>query len=267
MFNIIKVAFYIALSIIAFYFVMANVSLMKHGNRKEILTDSELDGGYFSNMNIPNNQKKIENELEAYGQQLINRNSQKSKEIKDQITQKITFKQKQEKQDPKEGLLNSFLKYVSPVSNLTPKAPDLENYDDYAPTDTPVDNKNPILSTNTVVPHYLDVTKDAYYNKSTPLAINEFDTHRPANFTSERRAPWFDKLGGDNLSFFFKSNPFKSFDDISKADVVDPSEWDRIAKKKEAGSPLLSLDCMKPEKNGFMPSNHYDVGKRYSVLC
>src|SRR5690242_9854570 len=132
MFNIIKVAFYIALSIIAFYFVMANVSLMKHGDRKEIMTDGELDGGYFSHSNRPNNQKKIENELEVYGQQLINQSSKKSKEIKDQITQKIAFKQKQEKQDPKDGLLNGFLKYVSPVSNLMPKAPDLENYDDYA---------------------------------------------------------------------------------------------------------------------------------------
>ncbi len=267
-FNLIKVAIYIALSIVAFYFILANVSAMKLGNRKEINSDAELQGGSTLNHDLSGNQAMIERELEAYGRRLIDRNSMKSNEIKNHITQQVRFKQKQEKQpEAKDSLLTGILKYVTPVSKMMPAAPDLENYDDYAPTDTPLTNKGPILSANKTVPNYLDLEKDAYLSRSTPLAINEFDTHRPANFLSERTAPFFDKVSGENLSFFFQKNPFKSFDEMSKADVVDPAEWDRMAKKKEAASPLLSLSCMQPESTGFMPSNHYDASKKYSSLC
>jgi hypothetical protein len=264
-FNFITMAICLALSIVAFYFVLANLALMKKDS-KEIVTDGELKGALSSSGT--SDQAGIVQDIENYGRQLINKSGKKASEIKDQIAQQLRFKQKQHKQpDPKEGLLNNLLKYVTPVSNTMPSAPDLENYEDYAPVNTGLNNKEPILSTNKVVPNYLELEKDAYLSKSTPLAINEFDTHRPANFLSERTAPYFDKISGENLSYFFQKNPFKSFDEISKADVVDPAEWDRIAKKKEESSPLLSLSCMRPTDEGFMPSNHYETGKKYASLC
>ena len=268
-FYLIKVSLYVALSIIAFYFILANVSAMNLGDTKEINSDGAFNVISTSQVDSPINNDLIEKELEAYGRQLIDRNAIGSGEIKNHITQQVQFKQKhkQEKQtESKSGLLTGILKYATPVSKMMQTAPDLENYEDYAPTDTPLTNKKPILLANKRVPNYLDLEKDAYLSRSTPLPINEFDTHRPANFLSERTTPWFDKVTGDNLSFFFQKNPFKSFDEISKADVTDPLEWEKIARKKEASSPLLSMSCMQPESSGFMPSNHYDTGKKYSSL-
>lgn len=264
---------YWSVAIIAFYFLLANFSLMGHtGGGAVVPSNYSVDTDQYEPQPAYNKMDKrrleIQKELESYGKKLMDHTKKESMGIVDKITQKFKYKQKPaDKPDAKDTILNHNLKNVSPVTEATQKAPDLENYEDYAPVDTPINHGKPILATNKTVPNYLDVAKDAYYGKSGPLALNEFDTYQPANFTSERRNAWHDKVPSNDLSFFFQKNPFKSFDDISRADIVDPAEWDRVVKKKEGASPMLSMDSMKQDKEGFMPSNHYDMGKKFSNLC
>ena len=69
-----------------------------------------------------------------------------------------------------------------------------------------------------------------------------------------------------NLNSFFEKNTMKPFDDLSKADLVNPSDWEKAAKITESQSPLLSLSSMQADERGFLPSNHYDITNTYSNL-
>ena len=168
----------------------------------------------------------------------------------------------------KDVVLNTLMKYVGPFNKFAPqKAPELETYEDYAPVDTPINTKCPTLSTNKTVGNYLTVKNDSYYGKSTPLPINEIDLERPAHFLGLSRNAFNDKFSGQNLSYFFKKNPFNGFDMIGKSDIVDPSDWQKIAKKIENDSPLLRQPSMGKTEEGFMPGNYFDVGQIYSSIC
>lgn len=278
MIGLIKNIIYVAVSAVIFYFLLANVSLMKNDSHN-IRADGQINNAQTAGHD---DQTQIQKDLEDYVNQLSKDSNKNAREAKMQLMNDVKFKNKgimpndknkgellSEKQHigDKEGILNNTLKNLSPMENHQAKAPELENFDDYAPTNLPITAKNPILSTNETIPNYMKVEKNAYYDKSTPLPINEFSTYQSANFQSERRTPWNEQTSGDNLSFFYKSNPFKSFDNISKNDVVDPAEWDKIMKKKEAASPLLSTNAMKQDKDGFMPSNHYSNEKKFAGLC
>ena len=289
MIDLIKYMIYIALSAVAFYFIAANLSLIKDTNLQGIESEGQLDPNALpAFMPKYSGHSGIEKDIESYGHNLLNQSSNDSKRLSNQITTNLKFKDEVAKEpDDKTGILNKFLKYASSFkSTSSEKAPSLENFDDYAPqevpgrvTTSPVSSTTgsifgspstpgvPILATNKTVPNYLDIKKNEFYDKNNPLAINEYDTHRPANFQSERTTPWSEKISSDNISFTFEKNPFKSFDEISKSDIVDPAEWDRIVKKKESASPLLSLSAMKPDDRGFMPSNHYETSQKYSNLC
>jgi len=209
---------------------------------------------------------RLEQELIDYGQQLIKASDPKAKEVCEAIKQQFRFKQKEDKakSEANGGLLNTLLKYVSPVNNTDPKtqAPDLEHFEDYAPTIVPIQSTKPILTMGKVDPNPLTLQPDK--SRSGPMPLNEFDDTSPANFQSERTVSYNDKDPSTDVSRFFKNNPFPNFDSLSRADVTDPAAWDQIAKKKEASSPLLSLACMKADQSGFMPSNHFD--KRYKDL-
>ena len=264
--NLVTVVACIGLSIIAFYFIVTNLSLLSQG----IETDGIIDVTGRGASKSTDAALTAQQQLEQYGQRLVGQGQTVTQELKAYLAQQqMRFKPKPPPApEAKDSLLSGILKSVTPVSQVMPSAPDLETCDDYAPTETPITtNLQPILSTNEVVPNYLELDKEAYLSRSTPLAINEFNTHRPANFLSERTAPYYDKVSGQNLSYFFQNNPFKPFDELSKADVTDPAEWDRIAKQKESSSPLLSLSCMQQDRTGFMPSNHYETDKKYSGLC
>lgn len=251
--NIIKLSISIGLSIILFYFLITCIILPK--NASEIPTNDSLLVPEVNNGN-----QSAQKELEEYASQLLYRSSKDTNEIANYLK----FKKVSNPIDnQKEGLLNNLLKSATSIKDLMPKAPELENFNDYAPVSLPITNQKPILPSQKITPNYLTLNKDT----STPLPVNEYEPNQPANFGGEYRVPWNGKMSDDSLNNFFKNNPsqthFKNFDEIGRADVVDAVEWEKIAKKKENESPLLSQKCMKPEQDGFMPSNHYNINKLY----
>jgi hypothetical protein len=210
-FDLLKYVFLIVISIIIFYFILANLSTIS-SKQREIECPTVLDQNHLSNQFDPINQQRIENEIESYGQKLVNQASSTGKDLAEKIKENYIFKKKSMPQDEsKVGLLNTMLKYVSPVGNFLPKAPDLENYEDYAPTDSPITSTQPILSTTQLTPNYLKLAKDSDLNPSKLLAINEYDQYQPANFLSERTAPWFNQISSADHSFFFPKKSIQIF--------------------------------------------------------
>jgi hypothetical protein len=268
--DFIRSILYIILAIVAFYFMMANLSLIKP-NPTVIHS-----GGNSHAIRPPTafpNQDEIERELSLYSQELINRTSPHSELLGDNIKNQIRFKQeKANEEEANSGIINNFLKSFASVPDKVIKAPDLENYEDYAPTEMNMPGGNnqchsgqrrPILPNNKIVPNFLEINKSvAPVNggspSSGPIAINEFDTQMNPDFQSERTNNYNDRMPSDGINNFFKNNPAKFFDNLSKADVTDPAQWDQIAKKKEQSSPLLGLSCMKVDEQGYMPGNHYN---------
>lgn len=281
--GLLKNLIYMILAAMVFYFLLGNLAQMSHPTHM-IQTDGLIQSMQSSDTNRSEDEQHIQKDLQDYVNQLSNQSQLNSKEAQQLLIDRIKFKNKGLMPNPKQvnelladkhnisdkdTILNSNLKNLSLISNQEPHAPELENFEDYAPTTVPINVQHgkPILATNKTIPDYMLLTKNAYTDKSAPLPINEFSDTQPANFTSERRAPWNQQISGDNLSNFYKHNPFKSFDDISKTDVLNPAEWDLIAKKREASSPLLSMNAMKDGSNQFMPSNHFDSNKKFSGLC
>jgi hypothetical protein len=260
--NLIRLSLYIALGIIVSYFVLTNVNLMR---KRTVSTDGEIQGQ--NKPGDPSDMAKLQKDLEEYGRQLLNNTSMTAQEISDHMKKTFKFKKPKETVNTeKESIMNTMLKYVTPLSSTMGKAPELENYEDYAPVDTPINNKKPILATNQTAPHALHPQPNAYSGvsgSSAPLPINEFENYQPAHFTGERRNAWNDKITGENLSAFFQNNPFKFFDELGKSDVHNPSDWEKIAKDKEKRSPLLGQPSMQQTEEGFMPSNHFQVDKQY----
>ena len=258
MFNFFRFLLYIVLSIIAFHFIYANLISMAQKNTKEVITDGEviLTSRLLSEDQIDEkNRKMIERELQNHGKMLIDNSNFESENLKQQILKNFNFKQKSTTDTNKgSGLLSNLVKYVSPVHNSSSQVPELENFNDYAPCQIPTNNR---LSNN-VSPNLVQYhdTNANYHDRSTPLPINEFDCVATANFQSEKT----------NLNSFFEKNMMNGFDHLSKADLVNPCEWDKAAKIKESQSPLLSLSSMQPDERGFLPSNHYDITNTYSDL-
>ncbi len=264
--DFIRSILYIILAIVAFYFMMANLSLIKPD--PTIIHSGGNSHAIRQPQNFPN-QADIEKELAEYSQRLIDRASPQSDLLGDKIKNQVKFKQEHAKQDEAStGILNSFLKGLASVPEQAPKAPDLENYEDYAPEiNVPGQCANgrrpPILPNNKIVPNFLEINKSVAPvngpdHPTGPIPINEFDTQMSPDFQSERTNNYNDRMPSDGINNFFKINPAKFFDNLSKADVTDPAQWDQIAKKKEQSSPLLGLACMKVDEQGYMPGNHYN---------
>lgn len=253
---------YMALGIVLAYFLMD----MFTSNKSAVSSDGTVD------LDNKNEKEKAQQDVEQYAQQLLTKTNLNSQEIQNKIKQ-YKFKKEKPKLDQerlkKEGIMNKLLNMVSQISGAVSKAPELENYDDYAPASLPMDTamahsepRKPILPNNKTVPNYLELQR----NGSVPLPVNEFDTDRPANFMSERRNAWHDKMSSDDLANFFKNNPHKFFDGIGKADVQDPSQWEKISKRQEERSPLLNQPSMKTKDKKYMPSNHFDIDKAFQPL-
>jgi hypothetical protein len=259
-FDFIRSILYLILAIVAFYFMMANLSLIKpdpvmipsKGNCHAINPKRELA-----------NQEEIERELSQYSQELINQSASQCKLLGSNIKEQFKFKQEKDKEhEANSGVINHFVNSLAPLTNKTPQAPNLENYEDYAPTEIPMPGNRPILPNNKIVPNFLEINKSVApvngESSTGPQPINDFDTQMNPNFQSERTNAYNDRMPSEGINNFFKNNPSKFFDNLSKADVVDPAQWDQIAKKKEQASPLLGMACMKVDEQGFMPGNHYN---------
>jgi hypothetical protein len=94
------------------------------------------------------------------------------------------------------------------------KAPQLENFADYAPM-------CPILADTHVAPNYLKLRPTAKPN--VPVASNLLTVVQPSGFTSVRSSPHLDCTPSTDLGFFFAQ-------DIAKSKVMDPTQWEKNAK-------------------------------------
>lgn len=213
--SVIKTIIYILLGLMVFFFVLGNISLMNLKNDKKIKTNHSV--GQVSKK--PGEQEQAVDELNKYGQQLTAVNDHECRSAKDQIMKNVLFKRKKE-QEMQSSLLPNIFKQLAPVTETQHAAPVLENFEDYAPVDTPTNL--PINRGN------LQLNKCI---NNVPKAVNEHDTHHTSKFVSEQRAPWSEKTGKDDLSYFFDTHTFdKSFDEIQKKSIVCPVEWEKKTK-------------------------------------
>jgi hypothetical protein len=76
--------------------------------------------------------------------------------------------------------------------------------------------------------------------KEAPLhASNEYETLHQSKFDSERRSPWSEKMGKDDLSYFFDTHQFdQSFDQVQRQPVQCPSEWEEQGGRSPPSTPL-----------------------------
>ncbi len=252
----VKYTFYIILGIVVIFFMLANLNLIKPDSIT-IPSQGQPAKQYQAGSGL--DQSQIEKELVEYSQHIFNQTQKHGQGLVQDIKKQFQFKQKHvtETDSAKMGILNQALKYLAPVSQSQSKAPELEHFDDYAPTGVPMGNSQQILPQTRIDPNYLDLNKSVEPFTG-PQPVNEFDTDQNPDFKSERTVPYDDKMPANSINNFFKNNPAKFFDNLAKSDVADPAHWDQISKMKEKNSPLLGLSCMQPTLEGFMPSNHYN---------
>ena len=240
MLHLLKFMLYIIFSIIAFHFIYANFSNYgSHG--KEIISDAELIPG--SNLLVDNEideTERIEQELYNQSKQQIIDSRQESDYLGQQMIKNFHFKHKPLTQPNKQtGLLSDFFKYAGKIGDEQLQAPELENFDHYAPAELKCDQGFVRQSGNEIIPNSTDQSTNNYHNCSTPLPINEFTSVSTANFGS--------------------------FDPISKENIMDPSEWDWI-KTKENHSSLLSAWPLQPQNSGLLPSNQNDMDNHFENI-
>lgn len=204
--SLIKTILYIVLALTLFFFILANVSLMKNGKDKHIPTPHDV--GKLPAY-IPQNSDNVEEDINKYGQMIARKNNKECDDIKQHIIKMKIPDKTNQKQD------TSSEKYSS-VDNVLPSAPVLENFEDYAPVDIPKRVKKD--------KNLLSVRKCP---EKKIVANNEPDTYTHAKFESEYRVPWSGKKGKDDLSYFFDTHKMdKSFDEIQRKEVVCPSQWE-----------------------------------------
>lgn len=170
----------------------------------------------------------IEKDLEKYAEQLSGTTDEEIKTVKQQILKNISFKREKEQEKGAQSIMHQLIPFISDgktdnlsqIDDKTPVAPVLEDFEDYAPVDTPV-------TTNSKQPSptdkgYIHVKQDL----SVPKALNELETTYQSKFSSEYRVPWSGKKGKDELSNFFDTYNFDAkFDQIQKHRVACPTEW------------------------------------------
>jgi len=159
-------------------------------------------------------------DLKNYGQQITDKNDIDCQSAKTQIMKNITFKINKEQESGLQQITPNDQKTsigTAPVNDQVPLAPELENFEDYAPVDTPVGVKSPTDR------GYIKVKPD----HSKPVAANELGTVHQNKFTSEYRVPWSGKKGKDDLSYFFDTHHFDTkFDQAQRRPVACPNDWD-----------------------------------------
>lgn len=213
--SLIRTILIVVLIIIVFFFIIGNVSLLQ-SKKPNIDTPYNLETVGKSDKN---EDSTVVNELNKYGQHLSNTTEEQCLSAKDQIMKTVRFKRQMEKTKDIGQFFNEFTQHLSPVPNEMneQKAPILENFEDYAPVDTPTDIP---IDKNTI---NLRQCQD-----KPPGPVNDQNLQYPSDFYSTRTAPWFDKQGKDDLNYFFDTHTFdKSFDDVIKKGVMCPTEWEK----------------------------------------
>lgn len=136
---------------------------------------------------------------------------------KQQIMKTVKFKRQKD-----QGFLSGMLAKLAPIDNDTQPAPVLENFADYAPVDTPVN-----------IPVDQGTVHLSRQPRTQLRAANECTTMAQFSFDSERRSPWFEKQGKDDLNNFFDTSQSNQlFDQFQRRPVQCPSDWEKQAKMK-----------------------------------
>jgi len=157
----------------------------------------------------------IVNQIDTHNQHIIRNNNKECQSAKNQIMKNVLLKQQQEKN---KSFLQGLTKQLAPFLETEIKAPILENFEDYAPVDTPTN----------ITPKKKELIHMRKENNFDPKAMNEQDRRYPSNFYSERRAPWSEKMGKDDLSYFFDTHEFdKTFDNPHKNAIMSPDQWEK----------------------------------------
>jgi len=168
-------------------------------------------------------QDDIKKDLEQYAEQMTAETKNETQSVTDKILGNIRFKRDGDKGFGLSSIINYFAPpksddKFSPVDDNMPKAPILENFEDYAPVDIPISQQNKPNDKG-----YIKVKPDS----SIPKASNELETVYQSKFASEYRVPWSGKKGKDDLSNFFNTYKFdQSFDKLQRKRVACPTEWE-----------------------------------------
>ena len=214
LYSMVMTLIYLILALLVFFFILGNISLMQLEKDNKIKTQHKV--GQLSDKK-PVDTHEVIDELKKYGQQLVSKSAPECKSAKQQIMRKFLFKKKQDEHKAN-NLIPGLAKEMASVDDDRPTAPILENFEDYAPIDTPV---NPPKDKGQI-----HVKQSGKGNE--PKAMNELETQHLSKFESEYRAPWNSKRGKDDLSYFFDTHKFdKSYDQSSKRLVICPSEWEK----------------------------------------
>jgi hypothetical protein len=218
-FDLIKSIMCIVLGLLAVFFVLGNVSLMN-------LKTNKLNKTPHGIGSLPaekqSDDKNLVKELDAHNQNLLQLNGKECQSAKNQIMQNVLVKRQKEQQlDQNKSFLQGLTKQLAPFLDTEPKAPVLENFEDYAPVDIPTN----------ITPKKQQLMQIKKGDNFEPKAANEQDTHYPSKFESEQRASWSGKKGKDDLSYFFDTHAFdKSFDTAQKTPVMCPTQWEKNTK-------------------------------------
>lgn len=213
-YDLLKSIALVVLVLLVLFFILGNISLMNFKTDQKIKTRHDITR-VSPELNEIQENKVVSDELEAHNQHVLQLNDQHCHSAKDQIMRNALLKQQQAEQSDM-----GILKQLAPFLDTAQKAPILENFEDYAPVDTPTN----------LTPKHIQLMEIRKGDNFDPKAANELDLHRPSKFESERRAPWADKMGKDDLSYFFNTHTFdQTFDGLQKQPVVCPAQWEKDA--------------------------------------
>lgn len=219
MVSFVKFVVYLVLIVVALHFIHACLFLIPQP--KQIQTDIDLSKNLTPMLSNGTGLEEIERneilkELKDYGQQMITKSNEESKNLTNTIKHQYLIRKQQSLPNTNTEIWSKLLKYVSPsnVSN-DKETPELENFHDYAPK---IDFDQ--LQSDNFKKVFPNVKTDP--SKDNLLLgdqiINGYDSWNGLK-PSEKISDYFvNKTLNGNLS--------KCFDDICKNDLIDPSEWE-----------------------------------------
>jgi len=185
--NIIRSLIITILVVFCFFFLLGNISLMKLDNDNITKTPHNIkpiDGQQLSPSSIA--------EIEEYNKNLLEKSDSTCKSAKEQIIKMIN----------KTDILNDVKSHV-----------ELENFDDYAPIDVPLNNvqQKPIIQYK--------------YTDNDPKPSNTMSTQQTSKFSSDMTVPWSGQQGKEDLSYFFDTYAFE------KSKIITPDNWEQQMKR------------------------------------
>jgi hypothetical protein len=159
----------IVLLIITIFMILTHISIMKGSQRVEVIPYSEQTSPSTTS---DDQQISIQQDLINYGQNLIDATENIRKQAKTLLVNDYKFKANKLETASKEKDAN--------MVPSAPYAPKLENFEDYAPVDTPYTKSN--AGTQYTNPK---ITPNNTYTN--PLPNDKYINNSPFNFTSESR--------------------------------------------------------------------------------